>query len=183
MCRTIAVDGAMTLEREMLAALPLARTDLGVRTLLAQRRHGAEAMSTLYAAAIGRILADRSLDHLLHPPRVAIVGAPNVGKSTLANQLFAQERSITADLPGTTRDWVGEIANIDGLAVTLVDTPGVRDTADAIEREAIDRSGERSPPRIWSCSCSTPRARSGRAIAAARAVWLDRASVIVLNKV
>jgi tRNA modification GTPase len=88
------------------------------------------------------VLADRSLEYLLHPPRVAIVGAPNVGKSTLANQLFAQERSITADLPGTTRDWVGEIANIDGLPITLVDTPGVRDTADEIERQAIARSGE-----------------------------------------
>jgi tRNA modification GTPase len=86
-------------------------------------------------------LADRSLIHLLHPPRVAIVGAANVGKSTLANQLFAQERSITADLPGTTRDWVGEIANLDGLAVMLVDTPGVRPTDDAIERAAIERSG------------------------------------------
>jgi tRNA modification GTPase len=88
---------------------------------------------------IRTILADRSLHWLLHPPRVAIVGVPNVGKSTLANQLFAQERSITADLPGTTRDWVGEIANIDGLAVMLVDTPGLRETPDAIEREAIER--------------------------------------------
>jgi tRNA modification GTPase len=70
---------------------------------------------------------------------VAIVGVPNVGKSTLANQLFAQERSITADLPGTTRDWVGEIANVDGLAVMLLDTPGLRETADPIEREAIAR--------------------------------------------
>src|SRR6185503_2714425 len=79
---------------------------------------------------------------MLHPPRVAIVGEANVGKSTLANQLFAQERSITADLPGTTRDWVGEVANVDGLPVTLVDTPGVRETADEVEREAIARSGE-----------------------------------------
>jgi tRNA modification GTPase len=70
---------------------------------------------------------------------VAVVGVPNVGKSTLANQLFAQERSITADQPGTTRDWVGEIANLDGLAVTLVDTPGLRETTDPIEREAIGR--------------------------------------------
>jgi tRNA modification GTPase len=88
------------------------------------------------------ILEDRSLHWLLHPPRVAIIGIPNVGKSTLANQLFAQERSITADLPGTTRDWVGEIANLDGLAVMLVDTPGLRETHDPIEREAIARSRE-----------------------------------------
>jgi len=78
---------------------------------------------------------------LLHPPRVAIVGVANVGKSTLANWLFARERSITADVPGTTRDWVGEMANLDGLLVMLMDTPGVRDTSDGIEREAIERSG------------------------------------------
>jgi tRNA modification GTPase len=79
----------------------------------------------------------------LHIPQVAIVGAPNVGKSTLANRLFGQERSITADLPGTTRDWVGEIADIGGLAVMLVDTPGQRDTADEIEHAAIAASGEK----------------------------------------
>jgi small GTP-binding protein len=88
---------------------------------------------------------DTSLHHLLHPPQVAIIGPPNVGKSTLANQLFAQERSITADLPGTTRDWVGEIANLDGLPVMLIDTPGWRETSDEIERRAIDAS--RSPIR------------------------------------
>ena len=84
---------------------------------------------------------DRSLWFLLHPPQVAIVGAANVGKSTLANQLFAQERSITADIPGTTRDWVGEIANLDGLPVMLIDTPGIRATDDAIEQQAIATSG------------------------------------------
>jgi tRNA modification GTPase len=90
---------------------------------------------------IEAVLKDQSLHWLLHPPRVAIVGAANVGKSTLANRLFAQERSITADVPGTTRDWVGELANLDGLAVQLVDTPGIRQTTDSIEREAIERAG------------------------------------------
>ena len=88
-------------------------------------------------------------------------GAPNVGKSTLANQLFAQQRSITADLPGTTRDWVGEMANIDGLPVMLVDTPGVRETSDAIEREAIERSGAvRWSGRTWSWWSWISRTRS-----------------------
>ena len=50
-----------------------------------------------------------------------------------------------ADVPGTTRDWVGEIANIDGLPVMLIDTPGVRSTEDAIERVAI----EPQPSRGW----------------------------------
>jgi tRNA modification GTPase len=64
-----------------------------------------------------------------------------VGKSTLANQLFGQERSITADTPGTTRDWVADLANLDGLPIHLLDTPGQREaSADPIERAAIARS-------------------------------------------
>ena len=98
---------------------------------------------SLLRAEISRILADRCLVHLLHPPTVAIVGPANVGKSTLANQLFGQQRSITADVAGTTRDWVGEIANIDGLPVLLVDTPGIRGADDAIERAAIGQSRQK----------------------------------------
>jgi len=130
-----AFDGDL-IEREMMVALPAAKTELALRWLLAQpsawrRRRVIDARKTL---------DDPSLWRMLNPPRVAIVGAPNAGKSTLANQLFGQERSITADMPGTTRDWVGEIANLDGLAVMLVDTPGLRQTDDAIEQTAIERS-------------------------------------------
>jgi len=156
-----AVEGATLLEKEVNASLPLARTELGVRILLQQveawgqlvRRATPGPAETAQLARwmpkaegikseIAAILADKSLHWLLNPPRVAIIGAPNVGKSTLANRLFAQERVITADMPGTTRDWVGEIANLDGLAVMLVDTPGIHKTDDPIETEAIARSGE-----------------------------------------
>ncbi len=137
-----AFDDESLIELEIAASLPLARTELALRVLLAQ----AEAWKHVVLDApqvAEKTLADKSLWHLLHPPTVAIIGAANVGKSTLANQLFGQERSITADLPGTTRDWVGEIANIDGLAVMLVDTPGMRTTDDAIEQAAIARSRSR----------------------------------------
>jgi tRNA modification GTPase len=135
-----AVDAASAIETEVQTHLPMARTELALRVLLAQPRAWAELKRRAHDAkrdTIERILDDRALHWLLHPPRVAIVGPANAGKSTLANQLFAQERSITADLPGTTRDWVGATANVDGLAVMLVDTPGLRDTSDAIEAEAI----------------------------------------------
>jgi tRNA modification GTPase len=136
-------DAAEVIEREMLAALPHAKTEAGVRMLLAQPAAWRELLATPPPReTIEKILADRTLERLIHPARVAIVGPPNVGKSTLANQLFAQERSITADVPGTTRDWVGEIANLDGVPVMLVDTPGVRETADDIERRAIEASRE-----------------------------------------
>jgi tRNA modification GTPase len=156
-----AVEGQNLLEREVAAHLPLARTELGVRILVKQpaawtdfiRRAtpgpGEEAHLARWVqradaikSEITGIVDDRGLWRLLHPPRVAIIGAPNVGKSTLANRLFTQQRVITADLPGTTRDWVGEIANLDGLAVMLVDTPGIRQTDDTIEAQAIARSGE-----------------------------------------
>jgi small GTP-binding protein len=143
-----AIDSTEMIQREIDAYLPLATTEIALRTLLVQK-HAWELLQKNIVAAdasprtaeqIDQILADRSLHWLLHPPRVAIIGAPNAGKSTLANQLFAQERSITADLPGTTRDWVGEIANLDGLAVQLIDTPGIRETSDEIESQAIARS-------------------------------------------
>ncbi len=134
-------DGESALEQEVLAHLPLARTELALRVLLAQPAAW-ERLERQPASReqLSKIATDQSLRNLLRLPRVAIIGPPNVGKSTLANQLFAQERSITADLPGTTRDWVGEIANIDGLAVMLIDTPGRRATADFIEDQAIQRS-------------------------------------------
>jgi tRNA modification GTPase len=137
------VDGADEIERQMLASLPLATTALALRALLAQPAAWRQFLAANPSLESSRQVADdHALWWLLHPPRVAIVGAPNVGKSTLANQLFAQQLSITADVPGTTRDWVGEIANLDGLAVMLLDTPGVRQTDDPIERTAIARSRE-----------------------------------------
>jgi small GTP-binding protein len=127
-------------EREMLAHLPMARTEPAIRMLLDQPSAWRRAIDA--GLDVQSILVDQTLWRLLNTLRVAIVGEPNVGKSTLANQLFGQQRSITADLPGTTRDWVGEIVDIDGLAVLLVDTPGQRDAADAIERAAIAASQE-----------------------------------------
>lgn len=75
---------------------------------------------------------------------VAIVGGPNVGKSSLFNALVGASRAIVTSLPGTTRDLVSETVDIEGIRVTLVDTAGLRDTADAIEREGVSRSQEAS---------------------------------------
>ncbi len=72
-----------------------------------------------------------------------IAGRPNIGKSSLFNALVGAERAIVTDVPGTTRDLVTERVDIDGLAVTLVDTAGVRDTLDVVEREGVAR-GDRA---------------------------------------
>ncbi len=72
--------------------------------------------------------------------QVAIVGRPNVGKSSLFNALVGSSRAIVTDVPGTTRDLVTEVVDLDGLRVTLVDTAGLRDASDAIEAEGVERS-------------------------------------------
>src|SRR6267142_895120 len=72
--------------------------------------------------------------------QVVIVGAPNVGKSSLFNALVGSGRAIVTDIPGTTRDLVTEVIDLDGLRVTLVDTAGLRETHDPIEVEGVARS-------------------------------------------
>ncbi|HEX7926598.1 MAG TPA: tRNA uridine-5-carboxymethylaminomethyl(34) synthesis GTPase MnmE, partial [bacterium] len=71
---------------------------------------------------------------------IAIVGKPNVGKSSLLNALLRESRAIVTDIPGTTRDTLEESVVMQGLAVRLIDTAGIRDTADVVEQEGIRRS-------------------------------------------
>ena len=71
---------------------------------------------------------------------VAIVGTPNVGKSSLFNALLNANRAIVTAIPGTTRDLLTEQADIGGLSLSLIDTAGVRDTADVVEKEGVARA-------------------------------------------
>jgi tRNA modification GTPase len=72
---------------------------------------------------------------------IAIVGKPNVGKSTLLNVLLQEDRAIVSDIPGTTRDTIEEIINIDGILFRLIDTAGIRHhTSDVIESMGIEKS-------------------------------------------
>lgn len=72
--------------------------------------------------------------------RVAIVGKPNVGKSSLLNALLKWERAIVTEMPGTTRDLLEEYLNIKGLPVRIMDTAGIRETHEMAEREGVQRS-------------------------------------------
>jgi tRNA modification GTPase len=74
------------------------------------------------------------------PAVIAIVGRPNVGKSSLLNQLLGHDRAIVSNVPGTTRDTIEETANIRGLPVVFIDTAGLREAGDEIEIEGIRRS-------------------------------------------
>src|SRR5690606_37554646 len=69
-----------------------------------------------------------------------IVGPPNAGKSSLLNALSGRDRAIVTDIAGTTRDLLHEQVHIDGVELTLVDTAGLRDGGDAIEREGMRRA-------------------------------------------
>ena len=103
----------------------------------------AEARATLTSLAgrIDLLLAQAARGRLVREgAQVAIVGAPNVGKSSLFNALLNANRAIVTAIPGTTRDLLTERADIGGLSLSLVDTAGVRQTSDPVEQEGVSRA-------------------------------------------
>ena len=101
---------------------------------------------------LGSLLETERLGRILrHGLRIALVGEPNAGKSSLLNALLKADRAIVTPIPGTTRDTIEESIDMSGIPCVLIDTAGLRETEDVVEREGV--------------------ARSERAIATADVVW------------
>ncbi|MEM8757115.1 MAG: GTPase [Planctomycetota bacterium] len=116
-------EAADPIEAHALAALAESPSPLAVDLLLSQP---ARWRAMRPAAETPR---DRRLRRLLHPPTIAVVGPPNVGKSSLLNTLAGRELAATCNAPGTTRDHIGATINLAGLAVRWIDCPGLRTDA------------------------------------------------------
>ncbi len=106
--------------------------DTGAALLAKLDAMRAETRALLATAGQGRVLREGV--------RTVICGAPNVGKSSLLNLLLGYERAIVSARPGTTRDVIEEVINLRGIPLRLVDTAGLRESSDEIEREGMERT-------------------------------------------
>ncbi|MBW7904365.1 MAG: 50S ribosome-binding GTPase [Phycisphaerae bacterium] len=143
------------LEREASALLPRILTLQGASWLLRQpltlaqmvrkrlddlAKHGAAALAAGRAECAAAAARLNLVNWFTRPLRVAVIGPPNAGKSTLINALCARPVSLVSPQPGTTRDWVEALDEIEGFPVAWIDTAGWRHADDEIEAEAIRRA-------------------------------------------
>jgi len=143
---------------EMLDELGLARSTFAISALTSQwsgglSRLARDVLKSLRArSASAKDAADRlraaaaglqQMRRLLDPAEVVLAGPPNAGKSTLANALVGREVSIVHASPGTTRDWVRELALLSGVPVWVTDTAGIWDRAEGVDAEAVRRARRR----------------------------------------
>lgn len=101
-----------------------------------------ESLSTVRSEMMELIETFKEARYFREGLSVAIIGRPNVGKSSLLNALLKKDRAIVTEIPGTTRDLIEEYLNIDGLPVKIVDTAGIRKSDELVEKEGIKRSLE-----------------------------------------
>ncbi len=119
---------------------------------------------------------------LRHGVRTALVGRPNAGKSSLLNRLLGHERAIVSPVAGTTRDTLEEVAQVRGIPLVLVDTAGLRESEDVVEREGVRRSraaAEEAELILHIVDASMPWCPDEEVLAA---TWTGKARICVANK-
>ena len=140
-------------------------------------RDAAEALAELLSQADRGILYRQGL-------RAAIVGRPNVGKSSLLNALLRSHRAIVTSIPGTTRDTLEEAINLHGIPLCLVDTAGLAETSrDVVEALGMERSWaalQQADLVLWIVDGSEPLTEADRVLVASLA---DKPVIVVINKI
>ncbi len=119
-----------------------------------------------------------------HGVRVALVGSPNVGKSSLMNALLSTDRAIVTEIPGTTRDVLEESFDLDGVPIVLNDTAGLRETRDPVETLGVERSSralEGADAVVLVLDASRPLLGNDET-AAARVRTAAKPTIVALNK-
>ena len=119
---------------------------------------------------------------------VAIVGATNVGKSTLLNALVGEDRALVSDIAGTTRDTVEEVINLDGIPFRFIDTAGIRETAETVEQMGIERTFRKISEAeivigMLDSTAQDSTIKSNLELMVSKVVFADQKLVLCLNKV
>ncbi len=127
--RLLRVAAAVTVELDY----PDDEVDTGIDHREGMRAVHAEVTELLASYRYGRLLQNGAV--------VVFAGAPNAGKSSLFNRVLGEDRAIVSDIPGTTRDYLESNLDLDGLPIRLVDTAGLRESPDPLEREGTRRTG------------------------------------------
>ena len=147
--------------------------DFGLGNYRDSLKNSAKSLERLLATyGQGRILKDGV--------SAAIVGKPNVGKSSLLNALAGYDRVIVTDIPGTTRDTVEEVVKVAGIKLRLIDTAGIRETTDTVEAIGVERSRkavEEADMVIFVCDGSKPLTEEDKAIIE---ICCDRENAVAL---
>ena len=142
-------------------------------------------LQAVYAGVI-RLLATAERGRILREGlRVALVGRPNVGKSSLFNALLRADRAIVTPIPGTTRDCLEETANLRGMPLVLLDMAGLRETEDVVERIGVDRAATAAATAdvvLFVLDLTAGVTEAERAIAAQISALLPPHSILALNK-